>query len=290
MARRLRGAAAVVLAAACGLAAACSAEESTSGAATPTDEPPRQQVRPGVTATVVAPRGGAADVVVVLVPGGGWVSADPSGLAPLAAYLADRGATVVSITYRTSADRVYFPEPVQDVGCGVAFAAAQVPAASDGDVALAVVGHSAGAQLAAVAALDPALASGRDCPFLRRDADLLVGLAGPYDVVAAAGQAQLLFGPESTDPAQWDAGNPLELAANRPEMPVLLVHGGADDLVPVAFSQAFADALTAGGHDVVLDEVDGVDHTTVYGADVAGPIIAEWLNLAAPSEQELSSG
>jgi hypothetical protein len=28
----------------------------------------------------------------------------------------------------------------------------------------------------------------------------------------------------------------------------------------------------------------------VYGADVAGPIIAEWLNLAAPSEQELSSG
>lgn len=282
MSRGRRPSAVTLLVASCAAIAACTADDATSPAETGTT-PAGQEVRPGVRATVVEPSGAPADVVVLLVPGGGWVSADPAGLAPLASYLADRGATVVSTTYRTANDGAYFPEPVHDVGCALAFAAAQASERSASDVTVAVVGHSAGAQLAAVAALDPEAAAGSDCPFPRRDADRLVGLAGPYDVVAAAGQAQLLFGPESPDPNEWDAGNPLELADNRPDLPVLLVHGTADDLVPPDVSETFADALVAGGHEVELSVVEGADHMTVFSSDVAGPLIAAWLDLDQPS-------
>ena len=40
--------------------------------------------------------------VVVLVPGGGWLTADPNGLRPLAARLAARGVPTVTITYRAA--------------------------------------------------------------------------------------------------------------------------------------------------------------------------------------------
>lgn len=272
----------LALAAACTLAA-CATSQPQEQATPSADQVALQQVAPGVAANVVQPTAEPAGVVVLLVPGGGWVSADPSGLAPLAAYLADRGATVVSISYRTSSDGFYFPVPVQDVGCGLAYAATQAAGVSTDAVTLAVVGHSAGAHLAAVAALDPEQATGQDCPFQPHAADRLIGLAGPYDIVAAAGQAQSLFGPESPDPTQWDDGNPLRMATNRPTLPVLLVHGAADDLVPLSFSEEFAAALTAGGHPVELEVVDAVDHMSVFGEDVAGPLIADWLGLAAPS-------
>lgn len=278
MSRLHRWHGAAILCASCAVAAACSPDDTTSPAETGATGVVRE-VAPGVRATVVEPTGTPSEVTVLLVPGGGWVSADPAGLAPLASYLAERGATVVSTTYRTANDDVYFPEPVRDVGCAVAFAATQAPEQSPADATLVVVGHSAGAQLTAVAALDPDQATGPDCPFPRHDADRLVGLAGAYDVVAAAGLAQFLFGPDSTDPDDWDAGNPLELAGNRPDLPVLLVHGTADDVVPIEFSESLADALTVGGHPVELREVEGVDHLAVFDADVAGPLIAEWLGL-----------
>ena len=50
-------------------------------------------------ATLFLPPGppGAAPLVV-LVPGGGWVDADPTGLVPLAETLAEAGAVVAPIT------------------------------------------------------------------------------------------------------------------------------------------------------------------------------------------------
>jgi acetyl esterase/lipase len=236
-----------------------------------------EALRPGVAAFVTEPIGRPTGVVVVLVPGGGWVSADPSGLAPLAGTLARAGALVVRLTYRTATEEAYYPDPVHDVGCGIAFAASRASAPPGTDRTIAVVGHSAGAQLAALAALDPGMATGPECPYPPARADLLVGLAGPYDVESAAGQARFLFGPANADPADWDPGNPVVQAADRPELPVLLVHGTADDLVPLRFSEQFADALENGGHPVDLLILDGVDHHSVYSPENAGAAITDWL-------------
>ncbi len=83
------------------------------------------------------------------------------------------------------------------------------------------------------------------------------------------------------DPADWAPGNPAELAGERPDLPVLLVHGKGDSTVPMSSSTAFARQLEAGGHDVSATYLDGTDHHTVYQADVAGPVIAAWLGLTS---------
>jgi predicted esterase len=109
--------------------------------------------------------------------------------------------------------------------------------------------------------------------------DRFVGLAGPYDVVRARAVATDLFGPDSPDPAEWSAGNPLVHAANRPQVDVLLVHGRSDQTVPTQFTESFADALEKGGHAVTVSYPQSVDHHTIYSTDVVAPIIAEWLDL-----------
>lgn len=257
-------------------------------APTPTLPSSTQAFLPGLDATVVLPpEPGAAVPVIVLVPGGSWASADPGGLVPLADDLAGRGAAVVMITYRTAADEAYFPIPAQDVACGVAHAASTVAAAGLETSDVVVVGHSSGAQLAALVALDPEGFADPGCPHGSVAPDALVGLAGPYDVTQFSGVAANLFGPDRPDPQTWDDGNPLTLADQRPDLPVLLVHGAADDLVPMSFTEDFAAALRAGDHDVTTEYPEGVTHETVYSAEVAAPIIGEWLGLApspTPSE------
>lgn len=235
----------------------------------------------GLDATLYQPPGarGATVPLVVLVPGGGWVSADPSGLARLADVLARDGANVVTVTYRTSSEGVYFPDPPRDIACGVAVAVAEVTQRGTSPSEVTVAGHSAGAQLAALVALAPDEFADPECPAPARAPDRLVGLAGPYDVTLADRQARNLFGPDLADPQDWTPGNPFARADLRGEMPVLLVHGTADAVVPVASTEQFATALEDGGHEVTVQYLDGVDHETVYSAEVVGPVIAEWLGL-----------
>ncbi len=216
--------------------------------------------------------------VIVLVPGGGWTSADPAGLVPLAKALVADGAAVVTVTYRTSSQGAYFPVPAEDVACDLSYAVSAVRGAGTTAGQVVLVGHSAGAQLAALVALRPDDLTG-DCSYPPVAPDRFVGLAGPYDITALGGVAAPLFGPDRTDSREWAEGNPLEYATLRPELDVLLVHGQDDGLVPLSLSKQFAVALTRGGHTVETVYPKGVDHASVYEAEVAGPIVAEWLGL-----------
>jgi len=268
--------------------AACASSGDTGAAASPssanaTNAPAEvlpgstAEFLPGLAATLVLPTEPADGVpLVVLVPGGGWASADPSGLAPLAHDLAGRGAAVVLLTYRTAADEAFFPAPVQDVACGVGYAAGVLHAEGVEGSPVVVVGHSAGAHLAALVALAPEVFTDPACPYPAAPPTALVGLAGPYDITRI-GQGANLFGPDRPDPTTWLDGNPLILNDRRPDLPVLLVHGTADTVVPVSLTGDFAAALRSGGHDVTTVFPDGVTHNTVYSAEVAAPIIADWL-------------
>lgn len=269
--------------------AACASSGDTGAAASPsssanaTNAPPEvlsgstAEFLPGLDAMLVLPTEPAGGVpLVVLVPGGGWASADPSGLAPLAHDLASRGTGVVMLTYRTAADRAFFPAPVQDVACGVGYAAEALHAEGVKGSPVVIVGHSAGAHLAALVALAPEAFTDPACPYPAAVPTGLVGLAGPYDITRI-GQGANLFGPNRPDPTTWLDGNPLILSDRRPDLPVLLVHGTADTVVPVRFTDDFAAALRRGAHDVTTVYPDGVTHNTVYSAEVAAPIIADWL-------------
>ncbi|HEX3004533.1 MAG TPA: alpha/beta hydrolase fold domain-containing protein [Angustibacter sp.] len=231
----------------------------------------------GLTEDVYLPSARRTAPLVLMVPGGSWASADPTGLADLAGYLADAGAVAVPTRIRAAEDGVRYPVPVDDVLCALASAAATARSHGLLPGPLVVLGHSSGAHLAALAVL----AADDYSPACRAPVvtpDALIGLAGPYDVSQVPDLALALFGnPPERDPTGWAAGNPVRRAALRPAVPVLLVHGEDDAVVPTSFTADFAARLKAGGHPVSVDYVPGADHGSVFSSAVAGPIISRWL-------------
>jgi acetyl esterase/lipase len=258
---------------------ASSTDDAHGGSATPSHTysagPVSHEYRPGLAAFPHLPQGVTSAPVVVMIPGGGWQTADPTGLEPLAAALASRGIVAMPVVIRANADGVVYPTPVEDVVCALADGVATARAAGIEPTRAVLLGHSSGAHLSAVAALDPQRYTPTcDDPVVAADA--LVGLAGPYDIRSFSDAAANLFADDASD-ATWDAANPVLLASRRPEVPVLLLHGGADELVPPTFSTDFADALRAGHHPVTLDVIPGANHGEVYSATVAAQPVADWL-------------
>lgn len=274
-ARDVRGL--VVVAAAVVLAAACSSSGSSKDGA-PSHRVATTEYRPGVAADVFlpSPRPHRAPLVV-LVPGGGWASADPTGLGPLADRLAGAGIAAVTASYRTAQQGVHFPVPAADVECAIDFAVAKVRAAGVEPAPVMVLGHSAGAHLALLVALTGQRFRGQ-CHYPAVRIDAAIGLAGPYDIARLPQVAQALFAHSpADDPAAWRAANPLTWVASRPELPVLLQHGTADTTVLPAFTAAFADRLRAAGHAVQVELVPGADHAAIYRPEVVGDRLVRWI-------------
>ena len=244
-------------------------------ARTPSAGPTRHDYLPGLAAFPHLPQGVTEAPVVVMIPGGGWQSADPTGLEPLAAALAAQGVVAQPVVIRAAQDGVVYPVPVEEVLCALADGAATASAAGIRPTRLVLLGHSSGAHLSALATLDPGAVS-PSCEDPLVEPDALVGLAGPYDIRKFSDAAEGLFPPDA-DQAVWDAANPVLLADHRPEVPVLLLHGDADELVPVSFSEDFAAALRTGGHPTTLQVLPGVNHGEVYAANVAAPPVLAWL-------------
>jgi acetyl esterase/lipase len=267
----------------------CSATPGTAptGDPSPGDGSSTVEYLPGRAADVHLPSVavGSAVPVVLLVPGGGWVTAQREGLDPLADALADAGMVVVNATYRASADGATFPQPVDDVRCAAGLAVAA--AADAGLVAeqVVLVGHSAGGHLAALAATtdsEPA----EPCPHPPAPPDGLVGLAGVYDTAALEFALVELFGTaRADDPDRWAAGDPVQRvrAGEAPTgLRTLLLHGDADQDVPIEQSRAFEAALRQAGREVRLEVLPGVTHASVYEASVVAPSIVAWIEEATP--------
>lgn len=242
---------------------------------TPSAGPVSHEYRPGLAAFPHLPEGVTSAPVVVMIPGGGWETADPTGLEPLAAALAAQGVVAMPVAIRAAADGAPYPAPIDDVLCALADGAATATAAGIRPTALVLLGHSSGAHESAVATLAPELYS-PECDDPVVAADAVVGLAGPYDIREFSDAAANLFAADADD-ATWDEANPVLLAGRRPEVPALLLHGDVDELVPPQFSTDFAAALRAGGHPTTLSILPGVTHGSVYSPDTAATPVVEWL-------------
>lgn len=224
-----------------------------------------------LTADVYAPGERGPWPVVVTVHGGGWVTGSPAATAPLADALAARGIVAVNVPYRTVSLGGGFPTSVDDVACAVAAVRAAAPAYTTTPERIVLVGHSAGAHLAALVALAPGEFGG-DCAAGAR-VDGFVGLSGPYDTDLLAPVLAVFFGVTiDDDPDLWARGNPITYAATAPDIPVLLLHGDADELVPVAFSRELADLLAGAGKPVAFETVPGGHNTTLDPAVTADRI------------------
>jgi acetyl esterase/lipase len=229
---------------------------------------------PEIDAEVLIPDGSGPFPAVVLAHGGGWVAGSPSLMRPLAEFLTEEGYLTVNTRYALSGGQPGFPAAIDDVACAVRYAAAH----PDSDGTVVVLGHSAGAHISSVVALNGDDYAA-DCPIPGTGVpDRFVGLAGPYDVARLGFLMYPFFGASPTeDPEAWTAGNPLNLVTENPALESLLMYGDQDGLIAPSFTFDFADALEEAGSEVLVEGVEGAQHNDMYSPSYVGDLIATWL-------------
>lgn len=201
---------------------------------------------------VYAPPGAADRPVVVFIYGGSWQSGARRDYRFVGARLAAAGFITVVPDYRLY-PQASFPAFVEDAAAAVAWTARHV-AGYGGDAGrIVVAGHSAGAQIAALAVLDRRYLPADVVPAG------LVGIAGPYafDPFERAGTRDVFTGLENPDDAR-------PIAFARPDgPPTLLLHGRGDDIVHPRNAELMAARLRALGVPVAYHAYDGVGHIRI---------------------------
>jgi acetyl esterase/lipase len=192
--------------------------------------------------------------IVVFYYGGSWESGDRAIYGFAGAAFASRGFTTVIPDYRVYPE-VRFPAFVEDAAAAYAWVAKNLSAACGEARPIIIAGHSAGAHIAALLALDPHYLAAADAG-KKRPAGW-IGLAGPYAFDPTTWPStKAIFDTTASNP---DAARPISFArAGTP--PALLIHGAADDVVKPEASRQLFDALKARGASAQKIEYDGVGH------------------------------
>lgn len=206
---------------------------------------------------VYAPQGAGPWPVVVFFYGGSWRSGARGGYAFAGRALAGQGFVTVVADYR-KVPGVRFPAFVEDGAEAVAWAAANIGRHGGDPARIAVAGHSAGAHIAVLLALDPRYLAAAEASGAIRAG---VGLSGPYDFLPFTGAAipamQGVADPKATQPIHY---------ARRDAPPLLLVTSGDDTLVRPRNAYNLAARLEALGAPVELKDYPGLDHSEVVMA------------------------
>ena len=239
-----------------------------------------------------APEGHGPQPLVIFIHGGSWttgskrVTANFSDFPGVLAALASRGFTVASVDYRLSSEAKY-PAALQDIKAAIRFLRANADRYGIDRSRVAVWGASAGAHLAAMAALtgdDTTLEpADRSNPDQSDTVQALVGWYGPYDMpvmfkyamanapapgtpmtpeAAAEATGPLLFFGCTMDgcaPGVLEKASPVNLV-NPNDPPALLIHGTADTMVPPEQSIEFDNKLKAAGIKTDLLLINNVSH------------------------------
>ncbi len=227
--------------------------------------------------------------VAVLIHGGFWRARYDLRLQdPLVGDLAARGWAVWNLEYRRMGwrSRGGWPATFEDVAAGIdELGRLDHPL----DLARVVaIGHSAGGQLALWAAARRALPAGSPGaePAVRLAG--AVAQAGVVDLREAArlglsrgAAVSLLGGPPGKLPRRYDLASPIERLPLG--VPQLLVHGDADDAVPVELSRRYAARAAEGGDRCELVELPGCGHFEhLDPASHAWQVVTAWLEREAP--------
>jgi acetyl esterase/lipase len=191
--------------------------------------------------------------VVVFVHGGSWNWGSKDQYRFVGAALAERGAVVAVINYRLHPD-AHLPESLDDVAAAVATVEQQASRLGGDPARVFLMGHSAGAELAALIALDPKRLEARGA----RPVQGFVGLAGPYDFTITDDYLKEYFGP----PEHFPASQPVN-SVSPSSAASLLVQGLKDTTVWPRNAEALAVRLRASGVPVETVMLDEDDHSTV---------------------------
>lgn len=217
--------------------------------------------------------------VVVLLHGGYWRTGfDRAAMFELAQDLARIGYASWNLDYRRVGEPGGgWPGTLADVGAGIDKLAELGPDKGLDLGRVAVIGHSAGAQLALWAASRRRASAGQVGPTPKIDIRAVVALSGVLDMEASArntagsGQAELrqavldlMGGPPEQRPERYAVASPRRLLPIG--VPQLVLHGTDDDRVPIEQSRGYGAAARDAGERIEIVELAGVDHFDVIKA------------------------
>lgn len=197
--------------------------------------------------------------LVVFWHGGRWEFGDKTNYRFVGAALAELGFVAVLPNYR------HYPEVkltgfMDDAALAALWAAAHAAEFGADGAHLYLMGHSSGAHLAALLALDPRYFAnaGQPAPPVAG----VIGLSGPYDFLPLReADLQDMFGP----PSNYPDSQPINFVhAGAP--PMLLVHGLQDETVWPKNSRNFATALEHRGVPVTLKLYPKLKHGDTVAA------------------------
>jgi acetyl esterase/lipase len=191
--------------------------------------------------------------VVVFFYGGSWRGGKRETYKFVGEALTSRGYLAVIPDYRVHPEAVY-PTFVEDAARAVKWVAQNAARYGGSKDRIVLMGHSAGAHIASLVALDPRFlnAEGLEPPLIKG----FVGLAGPYSFDPLEFRVtRAVFG-HLKDP---QITRPVIYAAN-PSPPMLLLHGGDDTAVGPYNSADMAAALKGAGRVVTHTVYKDVAH------------------------------
>lgn len=209
------------------------------------------------------PNANGGSAVLIFFHGGSWRDGEREGYGFLGRAFASRGFVTVIADYRKS-PRVRFPAFVEDTAAAIAWVHANI-AKHDGDAErIFIMGHSAGAHIAMMTALDPQWLAAQN---LTTDVIKgVIGLAGPYD-----------FLPMTSDSSKIALGHWPDLTETQPitfargdAPPLLLLTGDKDTVVKPRNSKILSAKIQALGGQQQLRIYPEVDHADIIMA-VARP-------------------
>jgi len=215
--------------------------------------------------------------VFVFIHGGGLLNGDKSGQSHVGRFFADHGFVTVCINTRLSPS-VRHPAHVEDAAAAIGWVARNIASQGGDPRRIAVGGHSAGAYLAALVALDPRFleAVGLDRGIVRA----LVPISGFFWVERLApSRPKTVWG---DDEETWREASPSRYVdADAPPSLILWADGDADDRRQEGKDLAAA-YRAAGAGTPATAEIPGRDHVSIWSSigeadDPTGPRVVAFL-------------
>ena len=242
---------------------------------------------------------------VVYIYGSGWsapldygarpLKNSAEGLQAMAFPLTEAGYTVFAVDHR-AAPRFHWPAQIDDVQRAVRYIRYRARQFGINPARLGAIGYSSGAHLATLLGIMPGAGDPNDRDPVQQQSSrvqCVIGVAAPTDLahIGTNEEAILLLTaflgkPVPPNPAtnsamfkELDEASPVHYVKPG-DPPILLIHGDADDLVPIEESQEFERALEKAHVPTKLITVRGGTHQSIIQlqSDEYRAQIVQWMD------------
>jgi acetyl esterase/lipase len=250
---------------------------------------------------VYLPVGSGPYPAIIYVHGGGWTGGSRSNFNVTAAFYANRGIAGFAIDYTLSTgNKTAWPENIQDVVESVRYIREHADVWGIDPNRLAILGYSAGAQLASLEGTlsgnESFIASSSGDVKIRSQVRLVIDYSGATDLeyigkyqslslinrITSNALGNVTY---SSNSSLWATASPATYISG--DDPIFcIIHGTNDTVVPIQVAESFAAKLDAAGVETHLIKVPDGDHQilTSYSENLVAryslePLLKEVFNL-----------